>query len=167
MQSFVGSIPVSTRFAPEIPRSLVPVGVGRALGRASNIGQRFVEVLTAEYRGHSLTTDVECEIVSSAEDTVVIGSNWLAAWACVENTGQSTTSSASECSRFHFVPLFPILFQTHRAYHAVLSSLLWSPHRSRGGHLLHRRVWVIAFLHHHQLPPPPLCRLLCILINLN
>jgi hypothetical protein len=172
MQSFIGYIPVSTRFAPEIPRSLVPVGVGRALGRASNIGQRFVEVLTAEYRGHSLTTDVECEIVSY---TVVIGSNWLAAWACVEhpdlyssrNTGQSTTSSASECSRFHFVPLFPILFQTHRAYRAVPSSLLWSPHRSRGGHLIHRRVWVITFLHHHQLPPPLLCRSLCILINLN
>jgi hypothetical protein len=62
MQSFVGSIPVSTRFAPEIPRSLVPVGVGHALGCASDIGQRFVE---------ALTTDVECEIVSSAEDTVV------------------------------------------------------------------------------------------------
>jgi hypothetical protein len=60
MQSFIGSIPVSTRFAPEIPRSLVPVGVGHALGRASDIGQRFVEVLTAEYRGRSLMTDVEC-----------------------------------------------------------------------------------------------------------
>lgn len=43
MQSFIGCIPVSTRFG----LSLVPTGVGHALGRAS-LRQRFVEVVTAE-----------------------------------------------------------------------------------------------------------------------
>jgi hypothetical protein len=48
MQSFIGYVPVSTRFGPDMARSLVPIGVGHALGRSS-IGQRFVEALMAEY----------------------------------------------------------------------------------------------------------------------
>lgn len=57
MQSFVGYIPVSTRFDLHLPLSLVPIGVGRALGRPL-VWQRFIEVLTAEYEGRSLTSNV-------------------------------------------------------------------------------------------------------------
>jgi hypothetical protein len=57
--------------------SLVPIAVGLILGH-SRVGQRFVEVLTAEYEGRLLTTDVECEVVSSLDNSaVVLGSNWL------------------------------------------------------------------------------------------
>ena len=44
--------------------SLVPNVVGLILGH-SRVGQHFVEVLTAEYEGRLLPTDVECEVVSS------------------------------------------------------------------------------------------------------
>jgi hypothetical protein len=46
----------------------------------SRVGHRFVEVLTAEYEGRSLTTDVECKVVSSLDNFVVLGSNWLFTW---------------------------------------------------------------------------------------
>jgi hypothetical protein len=52
--------------------SLVPIAVGLILGH-SRVGQQFVEVLTAEYEGRLLTTDVECEVVSSLDNSVVLG----------------------------------------------------------------------------------------------
>ena len=59
--------------------SLVPIAVGLILGH-SRVGQHFMEVLTAEYEGCLLTTDVECEVVSSLDNSVVLGSNWLFTW---------------------------------------------------------------------------------------
>jgi hypothetical protein len=79
MQAFIGRIPVSVRFDPDVLRSLVPIVVGLMLGH-SHVGHRFVEVLTAEYEGRLLTTDVQCEVVSSLDNSVVLGSNWLFAW---------------------------------------------------------------------------------------
>jgi hypothetical protein len=46
----------------------------------SHIGHHFVEVLTAEYEGRLLMTDVECEVMSSLDNSVVLGSNWLFVW---------------------------------------------------------------------------------------
>jgi hypothetical protein len=59
--------------------SLVPIAVGLILGH-SRVGQCFVEVLMVEYEGRLLTTDIECEVVSSLDNSVVLGSNWLFAW---------------------------------------------------------------------------------------
>ncbi|KAJ8582279.1 hypothetical protein M405DRAFT_573347 [Rhizopogon salebrosus TDB-379] len=61
----------------------------------SRVGHRFVEVLTAEYEGRLLTTDVECELVSS-EDNSVLGSNWLFAWREVWRS-QLGSSSIPKC----------------------------------------------------------------------
>ena len=55
------------------------MAVGLILGH-SHVGQRFVEVLTPEYEGRLLTTDVECKVVSSPDNVVVLGSIWLLAW---------------------------------------------------------------------------------------
>jgi hypothetical protein len=74
MQPFIGRVPVSVRFAPDLPRCLAPPMVGLILGH-SRVGHRFVEVLTAEYEGRLLTTDVECEVVLSPDSVVVLGSN--------------------------------------------------------------------------------------------
>jgi len=79
MQAFIGRVPVSVRFDPVLPRSLVPLAVALMLGH-SRIGHRFMEVLTTEYEGRSLTTDVECEVVSSLDNSVVLGLNWLFVW---------------------------------------------------------------------------------------
>jgi len=79
MQPSIGRIPVSVRFTLTfLFGSLVPIAVG--LSGHSRVGQHFVEVLTAEYEGRLLTMDVECEIVSSLDNSVVLGSNWLFAW---------------------------------------------------------------------------------------
>jgi len=68
MQPFIGRVPIYVRFDPDPPRSLVPMAAGLILGH-SRVGQRFVEVLTAEYEGCLLTTDVECEVVSSMNNS--------------------------------------------------------------------------------------------------
>ena len=81
MQPFICCVPVSVRFdsSPSSSESLVPIAVGLILGH-SRVGQHFVEVLTAEYEGRLLTTDDECEVVSSLDNSVVLGSNWLFTW---------------------------------------------------------------------------------------
>jgi hypothetical protein len=94
-QSFIGRVPVSVRFDPGLPRCLVPKAVGLILGH-SRVGQRFVEVLTAEYESRLLTTDVECEVVSLPDDVVVLGSNWLFAWREVWRS-QLGSPSIPEC----------------------------------------------------------------------
>ena len=33
-----------------------------------------------EYEGRLLMTDVECEVVSSEDNSIVLGSNWSFAW---------------------------------------------------------------------------------------
>jgi len=95
MQPFIARVPVSVRFDSDLPRCLVPMAVGLILGH-SRVGHRFVEVLTAEYEGLSLTTDVECEIVSSPDSAVVLGSNWLFAWREVWRS-QLGSPSIPEC----------------------------------------------------------------------
>jgi hypothetical protein len=95
MQAFIGRVPVSVRFDPLLPRTLVPLAVALMLGH-SRVGHRFVEVLTAEYEGRSLTTDVECVVVSSLDDSVLLGSNWLFAWREVWRS-QMGASSVPEC----------------------------------------------------------------------
>ena len=74
MQPFIGCVPVSVPFDSDLPQCLVSMAVGLILGH-SRVGHRFVEVLTAEYEGRLLTTDVECEVVSSPDNAVVLGSN--------------------------------------------------------------------------------------------
>jgi len=71
MQPFIGRVPVSVRFdLTFLFGSLVPIAVGLILGH-SCVGQHFVKVLTAEYEGRLLTTDVECEVMSSLDNSVV------------------------------------------------------------------------------------------------
>jgi len=55
-----------------------------------------VEVLTTEYEGLSLMTDVECEVVSFPDNAVALGSNWLFAWREVWRS-QMGSSSFPEC----------------------------------------------------------------------
>jgi len=69
MQPFIGRVPVSVRFDTDLPRCLVPMAVGLILGH-SRVGQRFMEVLMAGYEGRLLTTDVECEVVSSLDNAL-------------------------------------------------------------------------------------------------
>ena len=88
------------------------MAVGLMLGH-SRVGQRFVEVLMAEYEGRLLTTDVECEVMSSPDNAVVLGSNWLYAWCEVWRsrfTIDSRMSRRVSCewvlSRLDFVQYF-------------------------------------------------------------
>ena len=53
-----------------------------------------MEVVTAGYEGRLLTTDVECEVLSSL--SVVLGSNWLFAWREVWRS-QLGSSSIPKC----------------------------------------------------------------------
>jgi len=71
------------------------MAVGLIFGH-SRVGQRFVEVLTAEYEGRLLTTDVQYEVVLSLDNSVVLGSNWLFAWREVWRS-QLGSTSISEC----------------------------------------------------------------------
>jgi len=71
------------------------MAVGLILGH-SRVGHRFVEVLTAEYEGRLLMTDVECEVVLSPDNVVVLGSNWLFAW-CEAWRSQLGSLSIPEC----------------------------------------------------------------------
>ena len=96
MQPFIGRVPVSVRFdLTFLFGSLVPIAVGLILGH-SCVGQHFVEVLTVEYEGRLLTTDVECEVVSSLDNSVVLGSNWSFAWREVWRS-QLCSSSIPKC----------------------------------------------------------------------
>jgi len=80
MQPFVGRVSVSVRFdLTFLFGSLVPIAVALILSH-SRVGQHFVEVLTAEYEDRLLTKDVECGVVSSLDNSVVLRSNWLFAW---------------------------------------------------------------------------------------
>jgi len=70
VQAFIGRVPVAVQFDPDLP--LRKSGPDCGLSH-SRVGQHFVEVLTAEYEGRLLTTDVECEAVSSWTSSVVLG----------------------------------------------------------------------------------------------
>ena len=95
MQPFITRVPVSVRFSPDLPRCLVPLAVGLILGHF-RVGHHFVEGLTAEYEGRLLTTDVECEVVLSPDNAVVLGSDWLFAW-CEVWRSQLGSPSIPEC----------------------------------------------------------------------
>jgi hypothetical protein len=76
MQPSLGRIPVSVLFDGDLPVTLVSVDVATSLSRSALVlGRRFTEVLMATREGRSFCTDVECEVASSLEADVLVGSD--------------------------------------------------------------------------------------------
>lgn len=82
MTSFIGFLPVSAVFNFESRSCLVSASVARSLGHPG-VGTNFSDVLTASYKGRSLTTDVDFVVTRALDSDIVIGTNWLDAWRTV------------------------------------------------------------------------------------
>ncbi|KAG1839099.1 hypothetical protein DFJ58DRAFT_812896 [Suillus subalutaceus] len=126
MTSYIGCIPVSVIFDPDLPLSVVSLSIARSLGHPESV-LHFSEIRTAAYQGCSLTTDVDFEVGCLVDADVAIGLNWIGAWCTIgresdvalnfarrsmsATPGDVICTSSFYIHSFRFVPLAePCLF---------------------------------------------------------